>query len=75
MIELAAAEEQERHCGVTYWCQYEFLGYPIRKLCKILVALLQTAQNTFKKMVRLPLCSVVVAVDESLALVPSFYCR
>jgi hypothetical protein len=26
--------------------EYEYLGYPIRKLCEILGALLQTAQNT-----------------------------
>jgi len=58
MIELAAAEEQERPCGVTYSCQYEYLGYPTRKLCEILGALLQTAQNTFKN-------SAVAAVQRS----------
>jgi len=46
MAELAAAEEQKQLCSVTCSCQYKYLGYPIRKLCEILGALLQTAQNT-----------------------------
>ena len=55
--------------------EYGCLGCPIRTLCKILETLLQTAQNTLKKLVRLRLHSAVVAVDESLVLFPSFYCR
>ena len=54
--------------------EYEYLGYLSGSSVKFLEPCFRR-HKIHLKIVRLPLCSAVVAVDESLVLVPSFYCQ